>query len=232
MKQQLPMNAKPPAVIFDIDYTVFNTKTFRQNLFSLLAETVHYSGTTPFFTFAREIEQEVKKQEGYFDPVAFLTLLKQRTGTKQSVAELTDIFFDESLYVESLYENARDVFQELVMKRDIPILIFSKGAKKFQLLKLAALKEMIKQDNIHIFVDKLKQLKEFLITYDAYQLYLVDDLPTVLKEAKAFNAEIVTIWINRDPSLKESDFVSDFRADYVIENLQEISTIVTKKHVH
>jgi FMN phosphatase YigB (HAD superfamily) len=219
---------KPPVVIFDIDYTVFNTVTFRRNLYLSLAKKLGYSDVEQFFLIAKETEQATKKEAGYFKPGLFIQLLKKYSQTAASIRELENIFFDETLYINSLYTDARSVFQEIVVKREIPVIIFSTGEKEFQLQKITALKEMIHEDRIHIFADKLLQLEEVLTKYAENHIYIVDDLPTILKEAKQFNNEITTIWINRDKSVSEKDFVDNFGADNVIENLGEIVTIVNK----
>src|SRR5574342_504915 len=97
-------------VLFDIDYTVFDTRTFRANLYELLADKLGSKNKKAFFDLAKRAEADTRQKEGYFKPSTFLNLLKQKTETKLSFSQLEDIFFDESLYVESLYEDARSVF--------------------------------------------------------------------------------------------------------------------------
>jgi hypothetical protein len=223
------MEKSKKIVLFDIDYTVFNTNVFRSNLYPLLAEKFGFSDLSLFIELAKEVGKETKEKIGYFNPETFLKLLKEKSKKDVPISELEDIFFDETLYIESLYEDARSVFQELVMKRDIQINIFSTGDKKFQMRKIAILKDMLHDDNLHIFVDKLKRLKDVLQQYEEYHIYMVDDLPTVLKEAKSFDKNITTIWMNRDKKLNEQDFVTNFKADYVVKNLEEIIPLVIKK---
>lgn len=222
------MEPKKKVVIFDIDYTIFNTHAFRKNLYEFLAQKLGYTDIGPFVQVAKHIEKKTRDTVGYFKPLVFLKLIKAELKTDLSITELEGLFFDESLYIESLYEDARSVFQELVMKRDIPIIIFSMGEKKFQMYKLKALKEMLEVDHIHIFADKFKRLKDVLREYKNYHIFMVDDLPTVLKQAKMFNKDIVTIWVNRDKQVSEKDFVQGFKADYVIDNLVKIITIAAK----
>lgn len=219
---------KKKVVIFDIDYTVFNTHTFRANLYEHLSEKLEYTNKNFFYDLAKHIEKKTRDREGYFKPRTFIKFLKNELKTDLSIDKLEDIFFDESLYIESLYEDARSVFQELVMKRDIPIIIFSTGEKKFQMYKLSGLKHMLQEDQIHIFVDKLKRLKDILSEYKNYRIYMVDDLPTVLKEAKQFDKGVVTIWVNRDRHVTEKDFVKNYTSDFVISSLTEVTKIVSK----
>lgn len=222
------MEKNKKIVLFDIDYTVFDTHAFRANLYALLVEKLKYRQKDTFFDLAKKIEKETREKEGYFKPLTFLNLLKEYTKTKLSFKELEDIFFDESLYVESLYEDARSVFQELVMKRNIQINIFSTGEKKFQMQKISSLRDMLMVDNLHIFVDKLKKLKDVLKEYEEYHIYMVDDYPTVLKEAKKFNKNITTIWINRDTKLEDKGFIKSFKVDHVIKSLEDLIPLVTK----
>ena len=219
---------KPKIVLFDIDYTVFNTNAFRNNLYDRLSKKLGYSDLVHFIDIAKKVGQETKDQIGYFKPQIFLKNLKEKSKKDVPMSELEDIFFDETLYIESLYEDARSVFQELVLKRNIQINIFSTGDKEFQMRKISILKEMLDEDKLHIFVDKLQRLKDVLMQYKDYHIYMIDDLPTVLKEAKHFNANITTIWINRDKKIQEKNFVKDFKVDHVIKNLEEIIPIVIK----
>lgn len=224
---------KKKVVIFDIDFTVFNTAAFRKNLYQLLAIKLGYNNMLQFNQLARQTEQETKEQVGYFKPRIFLSFLQKKTKKKVKMQELEEIFFNESLYIESLYEDSRDVFQELVIKKNIDIIIFSTGEKEFQMQKINSLHEMLKEDQIHIFVDKLVRLKEILIKYNDSTIYLVDDLPTVLSQAKKLNPDIITIWINHDRRIHERDFFDEreprkgFKTDKIISELKEIIPIVT-----
>lgn len=218
-------------VLFDIDYTVFNTHAFRANLYEFLAKKLGYKNEEDFFILAKQIEGETRKKEGYFKPLTFLNILKQKATTELSLQELEDIFFDESLYIKSLYEDARSVFQELVMKRGIQINIFSTGEKKFQMKKITALKEMLLIDNLHIFVDKLKKLKEVLNQYNDYHIYMVDDFPTVLDEAKKFNKNITTIWVNRNKKPGDKELIETFKIDHTVSNLEEIIPFISNENL-
>ena len=218
------MNKK--IVLFDIDYTVFDTRTFRVNLYELLSEKLGYKNKSNFVDLAKKVEADTRKQEGYFKPSTFLELLKNETKTKISSNELEDIFYDESLYIKSLYEGAKSVFQELVIKKNIQINIFSTGEKKFQMQKITALTDMLMIDNLHIYVDKLKKLKEVLQQYEDYHIYMVDDFPIVLKEAKQFNKNITTIWVNRGIRIEDEELIKSFKVDYIIKKLEEIIPLV------
>lgn len=224
---------KKTVVIFDIDFTVFNTAAFRRTLYKLLAQEMGYSDFQEFYTLAQKTEQKTKEQAGYFKPQIFLSLLQKKAKTKVTLIDLRKLFFNESLYIESLYEDAREVFQELVMRRDIAVIIFSTGEKEFQMRKVGELQRMLKEDQIHIFADKLLRLKDILLQYQDNHIYLVDDLPTVLYEAKKIDPTILTIWINHDKQVHEKDFldpyeeVDGFKADATVANLNEIIPLIT-----
>jgi hypothetical protein len=217
-----------PVVILDIDYTVFTSPTFRRNFYTQLTEKLGYAKESEFLSLARKAEQQTKEEEGYFNPTVFLKHLKQISHTDVPATELEQILFDESLYIESVYEEARSLFQKLVIEQDIPVNIFSTGEKKFHKQKMDAFKEMLQEDQTHIEIVGMKRLRDVLQNYDGYHVYLVDDLPTILKEAKGLRSDITTIWVNKDKKT-EKDFVKNFQSDYIIENLVEIATIVSEK---
>jgi FMN phosphatase YigB (HAD superfamily) len=201
---------KKPVVIFDVDFTVFDTAAFRKNLYHNLAELLDYADITQFNKLAKETEQETKEIEGYFRPRVFLALLQRKAKKGVSLEALANVFFDEQLYIESLYEGAREVFQELVMKRDIAVVIFSKGEKEFHMHKISPLRDMLKEDHIHIFADKIVKLQEVLAKYEAYHIYLVDDFLSVLSEAKKYAKDLTTIWVNRDKKIQGNDIFATY----------------------
>ncbi len=230
----MKISNKEPVVIFDIDFTIFNTATFRRNLYELLANQLGFSDIRQFTKLAHHVEEEAKEQVGYFKPHVFLTILQKKAKKEVTLAELEKTFFDESLYIESLYEDARDVFQELVMRRNIDIIIFSTGEKEFQMHKIKVLKNMLQEDRIHIFSDKLLRLKDVLLKYHDKHIFLVDDLPTILYEAKKLYPGITTVWVDNDKKIIEKDFfdkqetVEGFHADKLIHSLGELIPIISE----
>ena len=214
---------KQPVVILDIDYTIFDTDSFRTAVYKRLATKLRFIDFAPFLDLTKQIETKTKLQVGYFDPKVFLQLLRKETETELSQQDLEDIFFDENLYRASLYEEVADLFQKFV-DQNIQLVIFSIGEVKFQTMKLTGIKELLHEEHIHIFVDKLLDLKDVLQKYQDKQVYLVDDLSNVLQEAKSADPSVKTILIDRNNRFLEQDF----RPDFVIENLTKIVTIVTK----
>ena len=214
---------KQPVVILDIDYTIFDTDSFRTAVYKRLATKLRFIDFAPFLDLTKQIETKTKLQVGYFDPKVFLQLLRKETETELSQQDLEDIFFDENLYRASLYEEVADLFQKFV-DQNIQLVIFSTGEEKFQTMKLTGIKELLHEEHIHIFVDKLLDLKDVLQKYQDKQVYLVDDLSNVLQEAKSADPSVKTILIDRNNRFLEQDF----RPDFVIENLTKIVTIVTK----
>ena len=118
------------------------------------------------------------------------------------------------------------------MRSNVDIGIFSTGDKEFQLQKIATLKDLFPENHTHIFVDKREGLADVFSQYKGTHLYLVDDFPAILYEAKKMDKTISTVWIKRDdqgsPQVLLEDFpqIADFIPDYTIKQLDEILTCI------
>lgn len=112
---------------------------------------------------------------------------------------------DESEYIELLYKIEKKVFQELVIKKDILISIFSSR------------KELLINDHSLSDTSTVKRLKD-------YQIYLVADHPILLNEAKGFNKDIVTIWLQTH--VNKISTKNNVLTDKIIHKLEEIIPII------
>ncbi|SRR6266568_1655139 len=132
----------------------------------------------------------------------------------------TDLFkftytnnLDESEYIELLYLAEKKVFQELVLKRDIPINIFSTR------------KDLLINDNTLSDTETTKRLKDYLEDYKDYQIYFVSDQPNTLKDAKNFNYDITTVWLQMK-EVNGNTTKYDSGADNIVHKLEEIIPII------
>jgi hypothetical protein len=139
------------------------------------------------------------------DQILFSTkLFKERLADRGAL--------DESEYIELLYLTEKKVFQELVIKRNIPVNIFSSR------------KELIIKSHSYDTA-AIKRLKDYLEDYKDYQIYLVDDQPKLLKEAKKMNKDIVTI-LFQTKIVNGKNAKDNIGVDKVINKLKEILPII------
>ena len=73
----------------------------------------------------------------------------------------------------------------------------------------------------------VKRLKDYLEDYKDYQIYLVDDHPTVLKEAKKINKDIVTVWLQTN--VNKTPTIDNVLTDKIIHKLEEIIPIIVNR---
>ncbi|HSX09795.1 MAG TPA: hypothetical protein VLF93_06595 [Candidatus Saccharimonadales bacterium] len=218
---------KKPIVIFDIDFTIFDTAQLRHNRYKIFSKRLGYDDFNEFLTIARETEEETKEKEKHFVPRVFLSLLKKKAKSDISLEEMESIFFDEEFYEKSLYSDVLDVFDELITKRHVGVALLSTGEKEFQYYKIRALQKYLNNEHIHIFRDKVPELKKILSKYKDNTVFLVDDMLHVLKEAKKVDPNVMTIWIKRKREFNDSIFfddqvIDDFIPDNVISDLHEL----------
>jgi len=147
-------------------------------------------------------------------PVVILDIDQTLFDTKLFKERLYDTTtLSESEYIELLYLTEKKLFQELVMKREIPINIFS-------------VQEELRTTNHKLNdTEAAKRLKDYLEDYKDYQIYLVDDQLSLLKEAKNFSKDIITILLQTNTE-KERKSKTNFEADNVIRKLEEMIQII------
>lgn len=211
-------------VLFDIDYTLFNTNLFREKVYPRLANKLGYQ-SEEFYRLARDIEKILKEKQGHFSPEAFLSELSERVSTSVNKEELAAIMSNEAVYSGSLYEKVTDVLEALGTK-GIVIGILSTGNDTFQRRKIQSIAHKLSEEHIHIFVDKVKELRQVFERYEGYKMYFVDDLPHVLASAKNIDDRVTTIWIKADKHYKRHDTIEDFTPDMTIQEISEVVDIV------
>jgi FMN phosphatase YigB (HAD superfamily) len=216
---------KQKVVLFDIDYTLFNTDLFREKVYPAIAKKINYGNVDEFYRLARDLEKILREKQGHFSPEAFIAELKSKIPGLVSTHELETIITDDSVYSESLFEASEDVLEALG-KAGITIGILSTGNTEFQHRKIKHLIHNFSEDHIHIFVDKLLEIKNVLEKYRNYQVYIIDDLPTILTEAKRQNNSVTTIWVDRRKKFEGSDIIDEFKPDHTISDIAQVSGIV------
>ena len=171
---------KNTIVLFDIDYTLFDTKSLKDTVYE---------------KYFRDIEKAL-----FFKN---LKNLSEETPLKKRIREcLWKEVGSHLLYPETL-----EIIEELSKK--VTIGIFSKGHQKFQRKKIKSIEKFFEDENVHIFLDKISKLPEVLAKYLDKRIFIVDDSLEVLIEAKSINPKVMTILVDREGKNFENNFKPD-----------------------
>lgn len=219
------MNSNKVA-LFDIDYTIFNALSYRNFFTDALFEQLGEGKTKDEFTqLADQSYLESKNAVGYFDPEALIRHLSKKLKKNVDVARLTAIILDDNLIRKSLYEESIEVFKELSKDKALVMGIFSGGRIDLQRSKIISIEDFLHKEHIHIFeFKKWIALPELVKKYQDTTLFIIDDVLTILQEAKKLYNATTTIWIKR--GLYKDKRIEGFSPDFVIENLREVVDIL------
>lgn len=210
-------------VLFDIDYTLFNTKLYRRSLYKLLAKVLGHS-PNKIALIERRIAHGVGEECGYLNLTLFLQRFSKKLKEEKDV--ITKVYFDEDTFKKCLYRETEEIVENL--SKQIIIGIFSKGDNFFQRAKIISIKHAFQENHVHISVNKHTSLPKLVNTYKSYKLYLVDDALDVLAHAKILDENITTIWVKRGRFAKTQEPISGFTPDETVLNLRRIAGIVKK----
>jgi FMN phosphatase YigB (HAD superfamily) len=211
-------------VLFDIDYTIFNTDTYRQLLYPRLAKELEID-EDQLQSFRREFEPEMKEKFGHFNPEFFLQRINTLAKSPVAVKRLEEIFWDKAMYSHSLDHDTKEVLEDLTSKK-IAIGLLSTGNTKHQLAKVESLLTYFPAQYHHIFSNKLDSLEEVLESYRAYKVYIVDDLPEVLVKAKECDSHVTTILRKTEKMNETTTQEENFSPNFIITDLKELKTII------
>lgn len=200
-------------LFFDIDRTLFDPESFLNDFYSSLS--MKFNLTDESLDEIKSLYKQVKLEMGYFYPSLFLDKIRNSFSNITS-SNLHSLFWDE-LIQENLYS---DTDQIIELSKVVQIGILSKGDEKFQREKLKNFKDLISDENLYIFQNKIENLQKVFDKYKDFNIYFVDDEIDVLEKAKE-NSNVFTILIDRKKSMKKSD-----KIDEIIENLYQIKDLL------
>lgn len=221
------MTKRKSIVLFDIDHTIFDANLYRRTLYANLAKAIG-SDVKRFSETADTEYKKFRKNTYYFTPDLFLkTILADKTKSVD-LKKIKAVFWDKTLYEKCIYPDVKDAFSKL-KELSIQIGIFSTGDQAHQKIKIESLKEYLSDHHVYIAPDKLKIIKGTFDGYKTSQVYLVDDYPEILINAKKHNMNIITVFITRKESYPGLIIPEDFEPDKTITKLEQLITII-KNH--
>lgn len=199
-------------IFFDIDKTLFDREKYLGDFFKLL-ESEHGLSKHDVDEIG-DYYRYVKEEYGFFSSEAFLARIYKNFP---NLNEKLDYYFSQENLDSFLYEDCK-ILSEIKNSR---IGIFSKGDYAFQKAKITSFENLIEEDLIYIFHNKLEKIQEIISNFSDSELIFVDDNIAVLLKAKDINPKIKTILIDRTNEFGELNNV-----DFKIESLSDIIPIL------
>ncbi|SRR5258706_9377420 len=219
--------SKPKIILFDIDSTLFNARNYLKLSFEKLSEKVNPVDKVGFNAILEECYEEMRHTVN-FSPKALVALiigkLKFDTGRAE---EMENVFWEEILLTSNIYPDVVSTLEVLKKENGIRLGIFSTGDLYTQLQKIKTLERFFINEDIHIFPNKDIEFPKILSQYSEYDIYLIDDATKVLDEAKRQKKPITTIWIVRDPLLRNHKQNLTFIPEWTIETLDGVLPVIS-----
>jgi len=209
--------------LFDLDHTLFDSASFRQSLFKLLAKNI---GKEELIEESQRLYETLLANDGVFNPDKFLSILLEKVEATHKKAELMDIIFDDNHLKEFIHTDVLTSLTKIAQISEIGL--FSQGEEKMQRAKIKSIQHFFAKEKIHISINKKSEIKKIFGLYNDYQVFFVDDVLPVLAAVHVHNPAIVTVWIKRGKYAQLQQPLEDFTAHATILSLTELVPIIEK----
>ncbi len=217
---------KDTVVLFDIDYTLFDTELFRGKLYKAISDVLNFS-QMELTKVQQEALDYVRIEVGYFHPVKFSEFLSSALGREKEKDSILKALFQPEIFLDNYYEETEEILR--VLSQKVTVGIFSKGHTRFQKEKIRKIIHLLNNDHIHITTNKYTRLPKVLSRYKNKKLYIVDDALGVLHKAKQLRADVFVVWVKRGFYATKQEPIEGFVPDAIIGNLSELLPIVLGK---
>lgn len=211
--------------LLDIDGTLFNTASYREKLLEnalMLTKNSHPE-------FVKEIKDfyvRVFSEKRFFDPELFIKRLREK------FIDLTETELRQAVLMEEaldgfLFEDVNNFLKKLKQLSKVGIL--SKGDNVFQRRKIKSIKTLLDEASIYIGIDKVDLLENAIAQNFGYKIFILDNKQSVLTDLKKLDADIYTIWINRNSEGDLDNTLSlnyNYTPDFKIKSLDEAMEII------
>lgn len=211
-------------IFFDIDYTLWDTRKYRQNFYQAVKDILHIHDEN-FSEKMEKLYRPYMDSRGHFFPEEFAQIVAIHFHKETFVKEILSCILDQQHFQRALYPDAKLVTEKLY-KEGFLLGIFSRGIGTFQQSKIASIRDYFAQEHTYIFEEKDKKVAEVLSDYSDYKVYIVDDLPKILQLAKNVSNDITTVWIANGYVERNKKDAPNFVPDYSITKLEELLEIV------
>src|SRR5260221_11374444 len=141
------MNKK--IVLFDIDYTLFDTTSYKKNVANQLSKVFSQLDPQKVYDMIDGVYYDVRSF-GSFDPSLFADIFIQKFPEIASKEIVENIWWQKDLLVSALYPETIPVLETLSKDGNLILGIFSSGKTEFQLAKISHFEDFFHKENIHI----------------------------------------------------------------------------------
>ena len=219
---------KKKIILFDIDYTLFDTDKFRDITYPQLMELLQQEDTEKYHQKVMEVERELITRGGY-EPVGFAHALSEALKILPKHHQLEQLFYDTTLYETCLYPEDRKVLENLSHRKDAVLGIVSRGEDSFQRRKIQTIKSFFPDNNIFISLTKVDLIERIANQFKDLQIFVIDDSAPFLHEFKKVASNVVVVLVEKENRYERKPVADGFIPDFKIGNLDEIEPILDNR---
>lgn len=215
---------KQKVVLFDIDYTLFDTTKFKELVAEILSKDIPLMSAEKIFNLIDETWQDLRKTNQY-NPKYFPEMFEKKlNGNKIDQKLFEKIWYDQSLIVKCIYPEVLSVLEKIEKVENIKVGIFSAGLDMLQKAKISALENFFHKEHIHVVVSKQENINMIAEKYKESDLFVVDDFLEILEIIKEKKSDTKTIWVKRGKIALNT--VSNFIPDYAVDSIDTVPVII------
>jgi len=204
------LNSKKITVLFDIDYTLFNTVTFVNNVYEKNSSSIDKE---TFYKILEEIRVN----------------LKQALSEKNSIkSNIVSSLWNQAGLGQNFYKETVGVLEEI--SKIATVGIFSKGDERFQ-------KEKIKSISRFFAVYKTFSMSSTIISVPSLYFLIISgsflylsSVILICPSLKKLNEDIYTVWIKREVNYESYLFnqepIKGFMPDVTMPNLRKLIPLI------
>lgn len=185
-------------LLLDIDSTVFDTAAYKRSLADALGSELGFENVADFEIIFRKAMQSTLQSCSYFDPTFFIKEMYAVRRRDTTLEVLDEIFWSDSLFCNKLYPDVVGFLTELSSNDTVLLTIHSTGDLRHQRRKIQEILHFFKDENIHIFRDKIAVIENTLEQYSDDNVIVIDDREEVLRAAKLVRENIQTVLVVRE----------------------------------
>jgi len=226
-KQLLRKSMSNTLLLFDIDYTLFDTTRYKKTVAKELAQIANHLDEEKVYQNIEEVYYDVRSF-GSFDPSLFADIFIKKFPDNLSREAVESVWWRKDILVSSLYPEVIPTLKILSKKENLQLGIFSSGKTDFQLAKISHIEDFFHKGNIHIASFKEETIGQLVEEYKTRKLLLVDDYVEILESVKKQKPDTTTIWMKRGKFAEKAQIPEGFEPDGIITTLGELTEIVDK----
>ncbi len=185
-------------LLLDIDSTIFDTPSYKRELAEALGSELGYRDVSEFDLIFRKALRDTVQACSYLDPSSFIKEMYEVRRKDTSLEALDEVFWNDALYSNKLYPDVIEFLKDLSTHDDVLLTIHSTGDSRHQRKKIVEILHFFKDENIHIFQDKIAVIENTLDQYNEDKVIIIDDREDVLRAAKLAREEIQTVLVLRE----------------------------------